>query len=342
MKKCNILSDYEKQQMLKKVEDECSRLKRSKYWILKQLNVPKSTYYDWVKTGGKTKSRAPNTVWNKTPEIIENRIIELRKDIGLYGSERTPAGIAHKLEEDNVFISPTGVWNVLKRHGENRRFIKDSRPFLIYPKAEKFLDVVCIDDIMLSNWKPRDTAVFNAIDEFSQASVAISFVKHRVNKYDVIELIEQIRSNYGRLPQTIRLDNAKAHISTAVRKYCSRNNIKLQFIDKGVPQQNWPVESFNGVIRKDLIETPFWDWDDLAKKQAQLDDYRKYYNDRKRLNSDPLKRTPNEIATAVTSKQTQNRLKYKLLRKHYGQKIARKAIFDMQTVLPLFFVRNVR
>lgn len=342
MKKYNILSDYEKQRTLKKIENECRRLKKPKYWVLQQLNIPKSTYYDWVRTGGKTKSKAPNTVWNKTPEIIEDKIIELRKNVKLYQSERTPNGIARKLEEDNIFMSSGGIWKVLKRHGDNRKFVKESRPFLIYPKADKFLDVVCIDDIMLSNRKPRDIAVFNAIDEFSQASVAISFVKHRVNKYDVIKLIERIRANYGKLPKIVRLDNAKAHISLMVKKYCLKNNIELQFIDKGVPQQNWPVESFNGVIRRDLIETSFWDWDDLAKKQTQLDDYRQYYNSRKRLNSDPLKRTPNEIATAITSKQTQNKLKYKLLRKHYGQKIAREAMLDMQAVLLSFFVRNVR
>ncbi len=63
-------------------------------------------------------------------------------------------------------------------------------------------------------------------------------------------MLEQIKANYGRLPKIVRLDNAKAHISLLVKKYCDQNNIELQFIDKGVPQQNWPVESFNGVIKK--------------------------------------------------------------------------------------------
>ncbi|MFH1656526.1 MAG: hypothetical protein ABH956_01995, partial [Candidatus Nealsonbacteria bacterium] len=56
-------------------------------------------------------------------------------------------------------------------------------------------------------------------------------------------------------------------------------------------------------------------------------------NNDKRLNSDPLKRTPNEIATAITSKNTQQRLKLKLLRKHYGQIIANQAILKQQTIL---------
>ena len=342
MSNYNILSDYEKQQKLKEVDEECNRLCKSKYWVLKQLGIPKSTYYDWHKTGGISKSKAPKTVWNKTSEAAEDKIIELRNDTNLYKSERTPVGIANKLEDYGTYMTPAGVWGVLRRKGENRKFVEYKKTFIIYPRSDKFLEVVCIDDIMLTNRKPRDLAVFNAIDEYTQALVAIAFIPHRSNRYDVIALLEQIKTNYGRLPKVVRLDNAKAHISLMVKRYCKRNNIKLQFIDKGVPQQNWPVESFNGVIKKDLIKTSLWKWDDLSNRQQLLNDYREYYNNRKPLNSDPLKRTPNEIATAITSKRTQQRLKYKLLRKHRGQIIATQAILKKQTILLPVFVRNVR
>lgn len=337
----NILSDFEKQKKLKEIEYECKRLNKGKYWILKQLGIPKSTYYDWKKNGGRSKSKAPKRTWNKTPKNIEGKIIEIRNDNDLYKSERAPNGIVSRLEEDGVFMTAPGVWGVLKRNGESRKFIDDKKIFIIYPKADKFLKVVCIDDIMLTNWKPRDLAVFNAIDEYSQASVAISFIPHRVNKYNVIALIEQIKENYGRFPEIIRLDNAKAHISLEVKEYCKKNNIKLQFIDKGIPQQNWPVESFNGVIEKDLIYTNLWKWNILTDKQELLEEYRNYYNDKKPLNSDHIKRTPNEIATANTSLKTQQRLKIKLLRKHYGQVVARKAILNTQTIFNPQFVRNV-
>lgn len=94
----------------------------------------------------------------------------------------------------------------------------------------------------------------------------------------------------------------------------------MQFIDKGTPQQNWPVESFNGVLQKDLFNSQLWGgWTDLSNKQQILEDYREYYNTRKSLDSDPLKRRPREIVTGNTSLLTQQRLKIKLLRKHRGQ-----------------------
>lgn len=325
-----ILSDYEKQKKLKEIEQECARLKKPKYWALKQMNIPKSTYYDWLRTGGRSKSKAPHTVWNKTDPDTEAKILSIRKNKDLYRSQRAPNGISALLEQDNTFMTSVGVWKVLKRNGESRKLIVSKKQFIIYPKGEKFMDVVCIDDMMLTNRKPRDTAIFNAIDEYSQSSVAIRFISHRVNKYDVISLVKEIKKEYGRYPKKIRLDNAKAHISWLVKRYCEAKEIKLQFIDPGTPQQNWPVESFNGVIKKDLIERCFWGEEN---KQKALEEYREYYNNEKRLDSDPLKRTPNEIATAITSKTTQQRLKIRLIRKHYGQVTARQATLNLQAIL---------
>jgi len=253
----NIFSDFEKQKKLKEIEEESKRLKKPKYWILKQIGIPKSTYYDWLKNKGISKSKAPKVIWNKTPSIIEELILKYRDDSNLMLSERSPLGIANILEESNIIISEGGVYNVLKRNNKNRKFKDYKKVFIIFPKSNKFLEVVCIDDIALTNNKPRELSIFNAIDEYSGVCLKSLFVGHRINRYDVIELLEEIKKKYGRLPKIVRLDNAKAHISLIVKEYCEKNNIRLQFIDKGTPQQNWPVESFNAVIEKDLIYTSF-------------------------------------------------------------------------------------
>ena len=320
MNKYSILTDYEKQKKLKEIEEECRRVNTGKYWVLKRLGIPKSTYYDWLKTGGRSKSKAPKTVWNKTPKMIEDLILKIRTDTDLYRSQRSNLGIADNLCGQGIFITKNGVWNVLKRHGKNRQFSEAKKIFIIYPRSQRFLDVVCIDDIGITNKKPRELSVFNAIDEYSQESVAILFVRHRINRYDVIGLLKMIKKRYGRYPKMVRLDNAQAHKSIAAKEFCLQNNIELQFIDKGTPQQNWPVESFNGVLQKDLFNSKLWGgWNDLNNKQEILEDYIEYYNTKKPLDSDPLKRTPREIATGKTSLLTQQRLKLKLLRKHRGQ-----------------------
>ena len=329
MAKYIILSDYEKAIKLKQVEEEKQRLAKPLYWILKQMNISKSTYYDWKKTNGQSKSKAPKTVWNKTPNWINDEIIRIRQDVNLYKSERSPLGISIKLEKQGIFVHPSSVYSVLLRNNLNREFKGHKDTFLIYPKAERFFDVVCIDDVSLTNKKPRDLAVFNAIDEYSYESLGILFVTHRINRWDVINLLDQIKRRYGRYPKVLRLDNAKAHISKAVKIYCRLRNIKLQFIQKGTPEQNWPVESFNKVLKRDLLSSPLWgDWNDYNGKQKLLLDYIEYYNNVKPVPSDPLRRTPREISSANTSITTQTRLKIKLIRKHYGQVKAREAMIE--------------
>ena len=343
MKNYNTLKDFEKQRMLKLVESERARLKKPKYWILQQLGLPKSTYYDWVKSGGQTKSKAPKTVWNKTPEPIEKLIESIRDNSELKKSERSFVGIAHNLANLGIFLTSGGVWCVLKRLGKNRKFSESKKIYAIFPKGQRFLDVVCINDVGLTNNKPRELSIFNAIDEYSSSSVAISFVAHRINRYDVIGLLARIKQNTGRYPKVVRLDNARAHWSHAVNCFCKINNIELQFIDKGTPQQNWPVEAFNGVIQKDLLESKFWGgWDDLSGKQRILEEYAEYYNDKKPLRSDPLQRTPREIATGKTSIVTQRRLKIKLIRKYRGQVAAMKEAYkNLNNIQSLFTSCNL-
>jgi len=306
--------------LIKQVEQESIRQNKTKSWILKQLNIPKSSYYDWIKNNCKTKKKTAYNIWNKTPEWIEEKVLKLRDDYEAYRSERSPNGISTRLEKYNIFLTGGGIYNILCRKGKNRELIKKRKePYIIYPKAETFLEVVCIDDIMLSNEKPRDLAIFNAIDEYSESSVGIQFVSHRVNRFDVIELLKKIYAEYGVYPKIVRLDNAQAHQSLEVNEFCTKRGITLQFIDKGKPQQNWPVEVFNNVLKQDMFYGSIWDWTELNKMQQELDKYRIYYNTEKRKYSDNIQRTPYEIATGITSQNTQKKLKYKLLRKHKGQ-----------------------
>jgi len=97
MTKYNILTDYEKQRKLREIEEECKRVNRSKYWVLKKLSIPKSIYYDWLKTGWQSKSKVLHTVWNKTPEAIEDLIIKMQNNTDVYRSERSYLGIADNL-----------------------------------------------------------------------------------------------------------------------------------------------------------------------------------------------------------------------------------------------------
>ena len=91
----------------------------------------------------------------------------------------------------------------------------------------------------------------------------------------------------------------------------------MDFITKGCPEENWPVESWHRNLNQDVIYrngyTTIQEW------QKAVDKYRTFHNYQKRLRSDPIQRTPAEIAFAYTTPLTQARIIAKLKRKHFGQ-----------------------
>lgn len=319
-------------------EVEASEDKRRE---LIKLKISHSTYYDWLKAGGETKKKTPHHIWNKTPEEIERKIRDYR--LSHDPLKQSPARIMENLEQyDGYLMTESGVKSVLVRQKLNGFLKPKKKHYYIRPKAEKFLQCVCVDDVDFLRLKPHDTAIINFIDEASYLDIESKALGHRVRQYDIISGLRKIKERYGRYPKVLRLDNARANTSNRVRRFCHRNNIVLDFITKGCPEENWPVESFHRNLNQDVIYRH--GFSSIVEWQRAVDEYREFHNNKKRLRSDPLQRTPIEIALAFTTALTQARLKIRLQRKHLGQTRVERVIpkeilerqFDYSYLKPLF------
>jgi len=281
-----------------------------------KLGIPRSTYYEWRKTGGDSKSKAPKSVWNKTPKGIEEKILEYR--FSCDKQKNSPARILENLEVNQGYImAESGVKSVLKRNNCSSLIRTKKKYYHIRPKAEKFLDVVCFDDDEFTRTKPHDTFVLNFIDEASYMALENRVFFHRTNQYDIVKGLKAIKRKYGKYPKVIRCDNARVHKAISVKTFCVKNNIEIDYITKGCPEENWPVESFHRNLNQDLIYQH--GFKTQREWQEAIDEYVEFHNMKKRHRSDPILRTPHEIAFAYTTKLTQARLKTKLQRKLHGQ-----------------------
>ena len=317
----------QKWSIIQKVESSSDKRRE-----LLKLGIPRSTYYDWLKSGGQSQKKMPHTVWNKIPECIEARIKQYR----LSGDplKHSPARIVEQLEQhDNFIISESGVKSVLVRLKLNGFLKPKKKHYYIRPKAEKFLEVVCLDDVEFIRQKPHDTFVLNFTDESSYLALESRVYEHRTNGYDIIKGLKNLRQTYGRFPKILRLDNAQAHKARKVIKFCRKNSIQMDFITKGCPEENWPIESWHRNLNQDVIYRH--GYSTIKEWQKAVDQYRYFHNHLKRLRSDPIKRTPHEIAFAYTSFLTQARLKAKLQRKLLGQNHVQK-IIPIRPIDPFF------
>ncbi len=327
MKKYQIFTKQEKWSIVRRVEES-----KNKERELAKLGIFKSTYYSWKKNNCETKKKTPKTIWNKTPESIEKKIEEYRLSNDHF--KQSPARILEQLERnDNYIITESGVKSVLVRLKLNGFLKPKKKHYYIHPKAEKFLQTVCLDDIEFCRVKNHDTFILNFSDESSYFALESRVYGHRTNNSDIIKGLKNIKLTYGRYPEKIRLDNAQAHKAKKVIKFCGKHNIEMEFITKGCPEENWPIESWHRNLNQDVIYRH--GYDAISEWQKAVDEYRYFHNYQKRLRSDPLKRTPAEIAFAFTSPLTQARLKARLQRKLYGQTAVQKYTMTKQDVKSL-------
>jgi len=92
----------------------------------------------------------------------------------------------------------------------------------------------------------------------------------------VVDILDSISSHRG-LPERIRVDNGPEFVSKALDNYSYQNNIKLEFSRPGKPVDNAFIESFNGSLRDECLNTNWFLSIEDAK--LKLEAWRRDYNE---------------------------------------------------------------
>ena len=91
----------------------------------------------------------------------------------------------------------------------------------------------------------------------------------------VVKSLEEIRRNRS-LPQVITIDNGSEFISRKLDAWAYYYGVKLDFIRPGKPVENAFVESFNGRLRDECLNTNIFN--SLSDVQEKLESWLKDYN----------------------------------------------------------------
>ena len=106
---------------------------------LRQLGIPRSTFYRWCdlcRTGGPNalndRSSAPGRVWNRIPDPIRKRVVEMALD----KPELSPRELAVRFTDtQDYFVSEPSVHRLLKAHD-----LITSPAFVVMKAADEFKD----------------------------------------------------------------------------------------------------------------------------------------------------------------------------------------------------------
>ena len=113
------------------------------------------------------------------------------------------------------------------------------------------------------------------VDHFDR-SCPVLYADHSIGAEKVITALELAAHQAGSLPQAITVDNGPEFAGKSLDVWAYANGIHLDFIRPGKPTENGYIESFNGKLRDELLNTEIFF--SLPEARKKLEQHRLDYN----------------------------------------------------------------
>lgn len=114
----------------------------------------------------------------------------------------------------------------------------------------------------------------NVIDEYSREDLA-TLVDRSIDAKGVISVLDGIVAEHG-IPCYIRMDNGPEFIAHALAAWAKEMGVTLYFVDPGSPWLNGKCESFNSLLRDELLNSELFS--SVTEAQFLAERYRENYN----------------------------------------------------------------
>jgi putative transposase len=254
------------------------------------LNLNRSTYY--------CKSTA-----GPLNAALRLRIKEIAAARVRYGYRR----ISVLLRREGHAINDKRVYRLYKLEGLTLRAKMPHRKRAAVPRLQRHVpeninDIWSMDfmhDRLADN---RSYRLLTIVDIYSRECVALE-VSPRFCSDDVVAVLKRVCRERG-TPNVIRCDNGSEFVAQPLDHWAFWNKVALDFSRPGKPTDNAFIESFNGGVRRELLNPSYFETIDQAKKAARL--WRVEYNEF-RPHSMLANKTPKEFAAQA---RTPNRSRF--------------------------------
>ena len=116
--------------------------------------------------------------------------------------------------------------------------------------------------------------MLNVLDEYTRECIGTE-VDTSIGGVRVTRILERLCDIYGK-PESIRSDNGPEFTSKAMDEWAYRKGVTLNFIAPGKPTQNAFVESFNGTMREDCLNSNWFGT--IEEARSVIENWREEYN----------------------------------------------------------------
>lgn len=251
--------------------------------IAQRLGFSKKTVYKWLgrfraegDAGLCNRSCRPHTI-HRTPPAVEEKVLSIRR---LHTC--SPLKIHMLLRRhDNLQVSVGAIWNVLKRHNENRMWV-EKKPVMRYERDHPW-EMVHIDVKHLKSIQGHGKQYqFTAVDDCTRRAFARRY--DRKTAGNAVDFLGRVRAWSGEEIGRVLVDNGLEfthHTKSGKRKHkfhraCEKFGIALRFTRKRRPQTNGKVERLHRTLDEEFYRKNFFTTPD--ELDAGLERYLRYYN----------------------------------------------------------------
>ena len=116
--------------------------------------------------------------------------------------------------------------------------------------------------------------ILNIVDEYTRICVE-SYVARNIGARRVIQVLDRLFSA-GSRPKIIRSDNGREFIAGVLELWLGQQGVVSAFVEKGSPQQNAFIESFNSGMRRECLNGE--EFHSILEARVVIGEHRQLYN----------------------------------------------------------------
>lgn len=212
-------------------------------------------------------------------ELVK-RMLELVKQHPRYGYRFVWA----RLREEGFKINRKRVYRLWRREGlkvpvkrHKKRRLGTSENGIVHHRTTHPDHVWAWDFVHDRTEDGRALKFLCIVDEFTRECLALE-VRRSFKSTDVIEVLKELFLIRG-TPEHIRSDNGPEFIAHAIGAWLGIAKVSTLYIEPGSPWENGYIESFNGRVRDELLESELFTC--LAEAKMLSTQWRLEYNHRR-------------------------------------------------------------
>ena len=249
--------------------------------VLKELGVPKSTYYRWragTRSPGRSHRRIP---WNRLTEGERRKVLAVARSSPAWSSRQIAAWIT---DNDGFSVSESTVFRILKREGLVRRLElpqpagkeyhhKTTAPHQLWATDASYFRV--------AGWGYY--YMVTVMDDFSRFILAWR-LQVDMTSASLIEVVQDAVDRTGMIDVPVedrtRLlsDNGSGYISRLFREYLQLVGIRHILAAPYHPQTNGKLERYHQTLKRDVNQVPY---DVPRELEGAIGKFVEFYNHRR-------------------------------------------------------------